>query len=72
MGDVDRGFLLLAKIGAVLLRCLRNRDYFMIFVPVTKDAIDAEQFEVFLTEGFDLLRRVQLATSSCMIVSFAH
>ena len=44
----------------------------MIFVPVTKDAIDAEQFEVLLTEGFDLLRRVQLATSSSMIVSFAH
>ena len=37
----------------------------MIFVPIAQDAIDAEQFEVFLAEGFYLFRWVELATGAC-------
>ena len=69
---MDGRFLLLAQIGAVLLRCLGDRDYFMIFVPIAQDAIDAEQFEVFLAESFYLLRWVELAAGAGWIFSFAH
>ena len=56
----------------MLLRCLGDRDYFMIFVPIAQDAIDAEQFEVFLAESFYLLRWVELAAGAGWIFSFAH
>ena len=44
----------------------------MIFVPIAQDAIDAEQFEVFLAESFYLFRRVKLAAGAGWIFSFAH
>lgn len=44
----------------------------MIFVPIAQDAIDAEQFEVFLAESFYLLRWVELAAGAGWIFSFAH
>ena len=56
----------------MLLRRLRDRYYFMIFVPIAKDAIDAEQFEVFLAERLDFLRRVKLTASKCLVVALSH
>ena len=44
----------------------------MIFVPIAQDAIDAEQFEIFLAESFYLLRWVELAAGAGWIFSFAH
>ena len=44
----------------------------MIFVPITQDAIDAEQFEVLLAESFDLFRWVKLAAGASWIIAFAH
>ena len=43
------------------LSSLSNRHDLMVLVSVAQDAIDAQQFEVFLAEGLNFLDRVQLA-----------
>ena len=41
----------------------------MVFVPVAEDAIDAQEFEIFLAEGFQLLGRVQFAAGAPRFVA---
>ena len=53
--------MLRLQIGLVLLTGLRYRHYFVVFVPLAQDAVDAQQLEVLLAECLDALHRVDLA-----------
>lgn len=45
----------------MLLTGLRYGDDFVVFVPLTQDAVDAQQLKVLLAECLDALHRVDLA-----------
>ena len=58
----------------MLLARLRNRDNLVVFVPLAQNAVDAQQLEVLLAEGFYALHRMDLAHLSLrgLLVALHH